>query len=154
MWAGYGIHTVAMVWTVSRRAVPLPVPASAARVVGGVMTGAGLGLCVAGMGRFAGPRELTGTHNQALTTSGVYEYTRNPQYLGYLLALTGAALARRSGAALGTTGALAVVYADWIPVEEEHLTALHGHDYTDYTRRTSRWWGRHKSTDTKMTAGG
>ena len=85
---------------------------------------------------------MTGTRNQTLLTTGIYRYSRNPQYLGYLLGLTGASLARRSGAPLVSTAALASVYSAWIPVEEQQLTGLYGQPYTDYTRRTCRWWGR------------
>ena len=83
------------------------------------------------MRRFTGVEELTGTRNQTLLTSGVYRYSRNPQYLGYVVALTGASVARRSGAALISAAALTSVYAAWIPVEESHLAGLYGRAYTD-----------------------
>ncbi len=84
---------------------------------------------------------MTGTRTQELTTTGIYRYSRTPQCLGYLVALSGAALARRSGAALGATGVLAAAYTVWIPVEERHLADLVGQHYLDDTRRTRRWWG-------------
>ena len=142
MWTAYAAHTAFTGWSLARGALPLPVPEGVARPVGAAMLAAGAGLCVAGMGRFAGAEELTGTRNQTLLTTGVYRWSRNPQYLGYLLALTGAGLGRRSGAALGAAAALGAVYSAWIPVEERHLTGLHGQPYADYCRRTRRWWGR------------
>lgn len=96
------------------------------------------------MSRFNGVEQLTGTRNQTLLTTGVYRYSRNPQYLGYLTALAGAGLARRSGATLLTTAVLGFAYAAWIPVEEQHLTALYGQGYTNYSRGTHRWWGRRR----------
>lgn len=105
----------------------------------------GAGLCVAGTSRFAGvagARELTGTRNQELSTDGVYRYTRNPQYLGYLVALTGAGLARSSGAALTSAALPAAAYSAWIPVKEQHLAKLHEQPYTDYKRPTRRRWSR------------
>lgn len=142
MWAGYAAHTVTTGWALRHRALPLPLPTRPAQLTGAVFVAAGTGLCVAGMSRFTSPRELTGTRNETLTTTGVYRNSRNPQYLGYLLALTGAALARRSGAALASAGLLAAAYSTWIPVEEEHLTGLFGQPYVDYAARTRRWWGR------------
>ena len=142
MWTAYTAHTALTGWAVAGQYAPLPVPPGLGRVVGAGLVAAGGGLCVAGMSRFAGAEELTGTRNQALLTTGIYRYSRNPQYLGYLVALTGASLARRSGAALASTAALAAIYSAWIPVEETHLTGLYGQPYTDYTRRTRRWWGR------------
>ncbi|MGB3829121.1 MAG: isoprenylcysteine carboxylmethyltransferase family protein [Ornithinimicrobium sp.] len=141
MWAAYTAHTGLTGWTLARRVASLPLPPGFAGVAGAGLMTAGVGACVAGMSRFAGPKELTGSRNQELTTTGIYRYSRNPQYLGYLLALTGAALARRSGAALCATGVLATAYAAWIPVEEHHLTHHYGQPYLDYTRRTRRWWG-------------
>lgn len=95
-----------------------------------------------GVSRFTGVEEVTGTRNQTLLTTGIYGYSRNPQYLGYLLVLTGASLTRRSAAGLLSTAVLASAYSAWIPVEEQQLTWLYGQPYTDYTGRTRRWWGR------------
>jgi protein-S-isoprenylcysteine O-methyltransferase Ste14 len=67
---------------------------------------------------------------------------RNPQYLGYVIALAGAAVARRSPTALACAGAVAAAYAAWIPAEERHLTRQFGQPYVDYVHRTHRWWGR------------
>jgi protein-S-isoprenylcysteine O-methyltransferase Ste14 len=88
------------------------------------------------MSRFAGVEEVTGARTQALLANGFC--SRNPQYLGYLMALTGACLACRSGAALVSTAALAAVYSTWIPVEEQHLTGPYGQTYSECTRRTRR----------------
>ena len=96
------------------------------------------------MSRFAGAEELTGTRNQALLTNGIYRYSRNPQYLGYLLALAGAGLGPSQRRSSGLYRLLATVYTVWIPVEEEHLAGLYGQPYTDYARRTCRCLGRRR----------
>lgn len=142
MWTAYAAHTAVTGWALAQRTAPLPVPARTAGAAGAGLVAAGAGLCVAGMNRFTGMHELTGTRNQTLLTSGIYGYSRNPQYLGYVLALTGAGAVRRSGAALISAAAIAAVYSAWIPVEEQHLTAQYGQPYIGYTRRTRRWWGR------------
>lgn len=141
MWTAYGAHAVLTVLALRRGAWPLRLPGPVVGV--GVLAAAGgVGLCAAGMGRFAGVEQLSGTVNEELTTSGVYRWSRNPQYLGYVLLVTGAAVARRSGAALLSATALGVVYRAWVPVEEQHLVRLHGADYRSYQERTRRWWGR------------
>ena len=142
MWAAYAAHTAFTGWALTRRLVRLPIPPGSARVAGAVLVAAGSGVCVAGMGRFAGVEEVTGTRNQRLLSTGIYRYSRNPQYLGFVVALTGGGVARRSGAGLMSAVALATVYSTWVPVEEQHLTRLHGQPYIEYTRRTHRWWGR------------
>jgi protein-S-isoprenylcysteine O-methyltransferase Ste14 len=72
-------------------------------------------------------------------TDGVYRRTRNPQYLGYALALGGGALNRRSALGLLLTAAIAGVFAWWVPVEERHLIRLHGARYAEYLKSTRRW---------------
>jgi protein-S-isoprenylcysteine O-methyltransferase Ste14 len=142
MWATYVAHSALTIRALYRPARPLPVPVMPAKLAGLTLTGAGLGLCVAGMRRFSGTHELTGTRNQPLTTTGIYRHSRNPQYLGYVIALAGAAVARRSPTALTCAGAVAAAYAAWIPAEERHLTRQFGQPYVDYVHRTHRWWGR------------
>ena len=142
MWTAYVAHAALTGGTLAMQWAPLPIRPAVARVAGAALIVGGSGLCVAGVCRFGGVGELAGTRNQSLLTTGSYGHSRNPQYLGYLIALAGAAVGRRSGSALASTGALAVIYAAWIPVEESHLTELYGHHYTDYTHRTRRWWGR------------
>lgn len=62
-----------------------------AKVSGLALVAAGLATCLAGIRRFTGPSELTGTSIQALTTTGIYRYSRNPQGVGYVTFLAGAA---------------------------------------------------------------
>lgn len=81
-------------------------------------------------------------------TGGVYCYSRHPQYLGYVLALTGVAAARRSGTSVALAGAAAAIYAAWVPVEEEHLARTLGEASERYRHRTRRWLGRGKVTPT------
>lgn len=140
MWSAYGAHAAVTGWMLARRVSPVGIAPRPARLAGTTLFATGVGLCVAGMRRFTGPHELTGTRNEALRTTGIYRYSRNPQYLGYVLALSGAGVYRRSLAALASAAALAAIYNSWVLVEERHLAALHGQSYLDYTRRTPRWW--------------
>ncbi len=95
MWAAYGVHAALTAWALARPDHHLRVP-DAARPIGVVAVAGGIGLCVAGMGRFSGPAQLEGTRAQALTPGGIYRYSRNPQYLGTCSPSPGA---RRPGAA-------------------------------------------------------
>ena len=92
------------------------------------------------MSRFASAAEVEGTRNDALATRGIYRYSRNPQYLGYVVALGGAAVGRRSLTAAGLTAAIAGAYALWVPVEEHQVEVLYGEDYRRYVREVRRWW--------------
>lgn len=141
MWLAYGSHAAITVRALIRPDGYLPVPRRVAGA-GWLAVGAGATLCGAGMGRFASLGEVEGTRHDALTTSGVYRWSRNPQYLGYLIGLGGAAVARRSLTATTATALIAAAYAAWIPVEEQQLSRIYGQRYLDYLRHVNRWWGR------------
>jgi protein-S-isoprenylcysteine O-methyltransferase Ste14 len=141
MYLTYGIHAGTSLAALRHQWLPLPLPERAATVAGGAVAAAGTGLCLLGMRRFPGPGQVSGTQNGPLVTGGIYRYSRNPQYLGYVLALTGLATARRSGAALALAGATAAIYAVWVPVEEEHLRSTIGDAYEQYLHKTRRWLG-------------
>lgn len=76
----------------------------------------------------------------ALVTSGVYRCTRNPMYLGMLVALLAWAIYLAAPAAL--LGPLAFwFYIDRFQIapEERALTALFGEPYVAYKARVRRW---------------
>jgi len=81
-----------------------------------------------------------------LITDGVYRYSRNPQYLGWLAVLAGSSVAGRSAVALALSAAYAAVVNDWITVEERHLEATFGQTYRHYRQATHRWLGRTPGT--------
>lgn len=76
-----------------------------------------------------------------LYTGGPYAYTRNPQYLGMIVGVSGFALLANS--ALVAT--LAAVHVGWVLLlpraEEPHLRAEFGDDYDRYARRVPRFVG-------------
>lgn len=140
MWSGYAGHAALTTAALLRRpaAPPLPTPV---RVAAAGLVLAGVALDVAGMRRFAGPGQLTGTAAGDLVTGGIYRYSRNPQYLGLIAALAGLALLRRSPAALALTAGLAAAYRAWVPVEEAHLARHFGKPYRRYRATAPRWLG-------------
>lgn len=142
MWATYTAHAAATTWALARSDRRLPVPATLAGVLGTAATASGIALCVGGMSRFNGMGQLEGTRTQEFVTTGVYRYSRNPQYAGYVVAIGGAALARRSLAGLGLAVLVGLAYDSWIPVEERQLLDRHGSTYLTYAAATPRWLGR------------
>jgi protein-S-isoprenylcysteine O-methyltransferase Ste14 len=86
------------------------------------------------------PRETS-----CLVTDGVFQFSRNPMYLGLLLLLIGWALW------LGTVSPwlvpplfLIVVSVVYIVPEERALEELFGETYLAYRHRVRRWIGRHR----------
>lgn len=142
MWLAYAAHAIGVVYALLRTDRRLPMPDAMARAVGPGAVAAGTALTISGMSMFETAGEVEGTRHDALTTRGVYRYSRNPQYLGYIVLLSGAALWRRSAAAALVTAATSGVYATWIRVEEDQLSRLYGQPYLDYLATVNRWWGR------------
>lgn len=108
---------------------------------------AGVGLVLGGAGRFrrAGTPIRPFTESTALVLAGPFRWTRNPMYLGLLLALAGVAVC------LGTTSPWLPVPAVWwvldrgfVRNEEALLGQRFGSAYDDYCRRVRRWLGRRR----------
>jgi len=75
-----------------------------------------------------------------LVTDGVYEFTRNPMYLGFVLMLGGWVAILASPASIAIV-ALYAFYLDrvQIPPEEAALKARFGAAFDDYAARVRRW---------------
>jgi protein-S-isoprenylcysteine O-methyltransferase Ste14 len=74
-----------------------------------------------------------------LHTDGAYAYSRNPQYVGMIIGISGFALVVNSL----FVSVLAVVHIGWVLLlpraEEPHLQAEYGREYDAYRHRTPRF---------------
>lgn len=146
MYATYVAFAVAFAWTLRRRPWPVPLPGRAAQAVGLTTAGIGAAGVVAGMSPFDSLGQVSATETGRLHTGGAYQWSRNPQYLGNGLIVSGAAVAGRSGFAGVLAAGVWLIYRRWIPSEERHLSRHFGDEYTAYRRRVRRWFGRHHVT--------
>lgn len=71
----------------------------------------------------------------------MYRISRNPQYVGLVVAATAGALARRSPLALALAGVYAAVCRWWVAVEERALERRFGDEYRRFQSATPRWLG-------------
>ncbi len=147
MYAAYGAHLAALVWAVNQRVWPVQLPLRACRIAGSMLTVLGVGIALAGARPFGAGAQISGILPGSLHTSGIYRYSRNPQYLGVGLAATATALAARSAFAGLLAAGVWASYRRWIPSEERHLTRIFGNDYADYRTRVRRWLGPAHHTD-------
>jgi protein-S-isoprenylcysteine O-methyltransferase Ste14 len=90
--------------------------------------------------RQVGTTIVPGQVSSTLVTGGVFGFSRNPIYLGMLLALAGIWLL------LGSLSPVVMVPLFWlalnqtiIPLEERMLTERFGDEYRAYQRRVRRW---------------
>jgi protein-S-isoprenylcysteine O-methyltransferase Ste14 len=76
----------------------------------------------------------------SLVVSGIYRYTRNPMYLGFLLVLLGWAAFLSNLAALAFVPAF-VAYMNRFQIrpEERVLASLFPHDFPAYVAEVRRW---------------
>ena len=113
-------------------------------VLAAVFAGVGVAIAVAGVLAFGQASTTVNPHRpegtSALVTTGVYRRTRNPMYLGLLLALVGWAVW------LGHLLSVLIVplFAAYmtrfqIEPEERALRARFGESFEAYTRSTRRW---------------
>jgi protein-S-isoprenylcysteine O-methyltransferase Ste14 len=125
------------------RFVPLPFSAPAIlRYIGLAITFAGFLFGIAALIEFRKARTTLDPHGSAkqLVTSGIYRFTRNPIYLGFLLMVIGLPL--NSGLYWGIV--LAPFYIFMmnrlvIQHEEAYLEKRFGKTYTGYMAGVRRW---------------
>ena len=75
----------------------------------------------------------------ALVTKGLFQYSRNPIYLGMVMALLGVFFIAPTAATCLTLLLGYVLMQIQIRLEEEYLTKLHGQQFLDFKRKVRRW---------------
>jgi protein-S-isoprenylcysteine O-methyltransferase Ste14 len=101
----------------------------------------GLGIVFYAMDLFRNFSRWLGNDTPGLKTSGLYNLSRNPQFVGYGLLILGVVIAwgKLSGW-IGLLSYLLIAYFGAL-VEEEHLTRVYGQSYRDYCARVPRFIG-------------
>ncbi|CAH0991316.1 hypothetical protein SIN8267_01419 [Sinobacterium norvegicum] len=76
----------------------------------------------------------------SLVTSGIYRYTRNPMYVGFVLMLCAwSSFLASLWSVVFIVGYIVYIQRFQIVPEERYLNELFGQDYTDYCLRVRRW---------------
>jgi len=114
-------------------------PLAIAGVIIGIL---GLAICLPGMWTFRSAPKVLCLDPGALSTAGLYRWSRNPQYVGWWLFLLGFALTDWSWWCAGALTASAVGLYFLVLVEEEHLQRVFGGAYAEFRRRVPRYFGR------------
>jgi len=136
---GHALITFALAW-IDRGS--MAAPTAATMIMGGALIVAGAGIIGAGRFAYGSQARVYGLLEDKLIESGIYRWTRNPQYFGYWMMFMGAALAGLSGWALALALAFApAVHLHITLVEEPHLARTFGNDYRAYCARVARYFG-------------
>lgn len=132
----------ALTVAVSRRSPrPLRLGREPSVALGSALALSGSLLFGAGVREFRSLEQVSGVETGRLVTTGPYRYSRNPQVVGWGLALLGAALAGRSPGALLLVTAFFLVHRRYFAVEEGHLERVFGEEYRRYRAGTPRLLG-------------
>ena len=105
----------------------------------------GIGISVAGKSQFrrVGTNVYTFEEPGQLVTVGLYRFSRNPMYLGLVLAGIGTALVSATLGALVLAAVFAIIVRYWyIAFEESAMQHKFGEEYEVYCRTVGRWLGR------------
>jgi len=138
----WGFYHLAVILSSLYGLWPLPVPQTVAFIGGAVLIGMGLIILANGMSEFRSLQRSCGQDISKLITTGIYRWSRNPQFMGCLFYLLGISLLGRSGFAfLLTAAASLVIYWYTVRLAEPYLELLYGDEYRAYKTRTARWFG-------------
>jgi len=136
------VHCLLVVLSSFYTVWPMPINETAALIGGSVMLGVGMVVMLAGMIEFRSIRRISGLNTPELVTTGIYQWSRNPQYFGWFLVLSGISLMGGSGLAiLYTTIAIILFHLYITKMEEPYLGHILGEKYLSYKERTPRYIG-------------
>ena len=103
--------------------------------LGLVLMVSGIAAIVAGRRAYGDVARVYGLKEDLLVDSGIYRWSRNPQYLGYYCLLMGSAMTSGSAIAfLFVIIFIILIHAGVVLVEEPHLRLVFGADYGTYTQ--------------------
>ena len=108
----------------------------------------GIAVSVAGKSHFqrVGTNVYTFEEPGKLVTDGLYRISRNPMYLGLVLAGIGAALVSATLSAVVLAAAFAITVRCWyIAFEENSMRRQFGEAYEAYCQEVGRWAGRQRA---------
>jgi len=116
------------------------IPSTVLDYVGAIIGLFGLILCLLGMTAFRSVSKILCLDAGELTVTGAYRWSRNPQYVGWLMFLLGFALNDWSLWCLAAITVVAVSLHLLVLIEEEHLRREFGERYVEYCRKVPRYF--------------
>jgi protein-S-isoprenylcysteine O-methyltransferase Ste14 len=115
------------------------------RIGGWTLIGVGVGAVLTALFHTLGVRRSHGLDVERLERGGLYGLSRNPQVVGFLMAMTGYLLLWPSWPNAGTVVLIAALMHLMIQTEEEHLHERFGDEYERYRSTVPRYLGLYRS---------
>jgi protein-S-isoprenylcysteine O-methyltransferase Ste14 len=140
VWLAFGAAMLGVAYAAPRLSFRL----AGSSIIAWALIALGVAVAVAGVIAFRDKRTtvnpLTPDASSSVVTDGLYRYSRNPMYLGFLLALTGWAVhLQNAGAVLLLPAFVAYMTRYQIKPEERALLAKFGPEFARYMSRVRRW---------------
>jgi protein-S-isoprenylcysteine O-methyltransferase Ste14 len=88
-----------------------------------------------------GLQRFLGLESRKLRHSGIYRLSRNPQIVGFFLAVAGFAIMWPSWYALGWVILFGPIFHMMVLTEEEYLLHMHPEEYRQYCQKVPRYLG-------------
>ena len=131
-------------WGVSLATMNIALPIYVRVFAAITFVAAGAGISVAGVIAFKRAKTTVNPtkpdSTSALVRENIYGFTRNPMYLGFLLALVGwAVFLSNAVALLGAVFFVLYMNRFQIVPEERVLTAMFGAEFVEYKAKVRRW---------------
>ena len=140
LWPWHALNYTLLVLASALEVWHIELPAAVV-ITGWAAAAGGIVVIAAGFYEFRSVQRLSGTQRDELIDSGIYRYSRHPQYLGIILTLLGGALAGESAAAVLFAVVLSIVFIAYLPMEERYIQQALGERYEAYRERVPRLLG-------------
>ena len=115
-------------------------PTTALDYFGATLALAGLVMCLAGIGHFRSVAKVCCLDAGELALTGPFRFSRNPQYVGWILFLLGFSLNDWSWWCLAALLVVAISLHLLVLIEEQHLRRVFGAPYVEFCRRVPRYF--------------
>jgi protein-S-isoprenylcysteine O-methyltransferase Ste14 len=142
VWVAYLFHACVVLWAASLSAWIVELPKWLTIPAGTILVFLGVAIITIAILNFRTFKRMSGLQTDRLITDGIYAWSRNPQNLGWGLALFGIALIGRSGFALLLSALFGIAIHIYIAaMEEPYLERIYGEAYRQYRVKTARYLG-------------
>jgi protein-S-isoprenylcysteine O-methyltransferase Ste14 len=145
VWLLYFLHFAVELYAAWNRYLPFNVVEPLAIVIGLLLVLAGMVIYVVGILHLRSIRRMSGLDTSRLVTTGIYQWSRNPQNVGWALVLIGIGLISRSGLAIIMALLFCGLFRLYIPIEEQYLESVYGDKYREYKMSSHRYFGPSKA---------
>ena len=142
VWGLYGLHLALIVTSALLEIWPLATSTAIRWILGLPLVAGGLTMALLAVARFRSFDLMSGRSTDRLVSGGIYRWSRNPQNVGWALAMLGVAWIGGSALGLVQTAIFWALFAGYISIEESFLAGKHGDSYRIYAEHVPRYFGR------------